>query len=145
MARIDYTAIKKALKEVVEGAGMSYDHETSIEKTLLFDAFDNVVNIELDSRNVVVESISQGKKLRYQLLVIILVYARHFDQEKASEIRDTLISELEPVLMQNRDLNNTVDTTWLDGGQNIVAYIEDEQAFVSAGEIRLIVESTITT
>ena len=74
-----------------------------------------------------------------------MCWAKHFDIEQAKIIRDDLISYLEVHLMRNRTLNDKVDTSWLLGGQNVLAYIEDQESFVAGGEIRMNIEVEIIT
>ena len=143
MAKIDYNGIKDELKSVILAANLSVDHEVSIEGDILFDNFDTLIDIEIDSRELQTAYISQGTKIRLNLLVTITVWAKHFEQSVSKKIRDDLMGELEVVLLQNRTLNDKVDTLWLLGGQNVAAYIEDEQAFVSAGEVKINIESEI--
>lgn len=145
MARIDYNGIKEELKKIILDMNLSTSHEVSIEGDILFDGFDNLIDIEIDSRSIGNGSISYGTRERYQILMIITIWSQHFEKSSAIKIRDDLLSELEFELMKNRSLNGKVDTSWLLGGQNMVAFIEDVNAFVAAGEIRLNIESEIIT
>jgi len=143
MVRIDYSGIKLELRSIIVTAGLSVNFETSIEGDILFDGFDNLVDIELASRDPSTSSVAMGTRTRYNILMVITVWSKNFEKSAAIIIRDGMISELEEILMQNRTLNGKVDTSWLLGGQNVSAFIEDNEAFVAAGEIRLNVESEI--
>lgn len=145
MAKIDYNGIKDELKKVILDANLSIAHEVSIEGDILFDNFDTLIDIEIDSREIQSAPIAQGTKVRLNLLVIITIWAKHFEQEESKRIRDSLLGEVELVIMRNRTLNGKVDSAWLLGGQNVAAYIENENAFVSAGEIKVNLESEIIT
>ena len=145
MARIDYNAIKDELSIILKDTDIQINFNVSIEGDILFDGYDNLVDIEIDSRAISSTSISNGTKARYSLLTVLTVWAKHFDIESAKRIRDDLISEIELVLMQNRTLNGKVDTSWLLGGQNVLAFVEDQQSFVAGGEIRMNIESEIIT
>lgn len=143
MARIDYNGIKEEIKQVILDTNLSTPHEVSFEGEIMFDGYDNLIDIEIDSRQLESAPISQGTKVRFALLVVLTIWSKHFEKASSVKIRDDLMSELEVGLMGNRTLNGKVDSSWLLGGQNVVAYIEDESAFVSAGEIRMNIESEI--
>ena len=144
MAKIDYNGIKSAVKSIIEAGSFTYSPVVGIESNLLIDAFDTYVNIELDSRSESQQGINSGLRTRYNVVLVLNVWVKNWDKSQSALIRDTLIGELELLLIQHRNLNNTVTTSWLTGGQCISAYIEDLSAFVSAGEIRLNLDCTLS-
>jgi hypothetical protein len=63
----------------------------------------------------------------------------------AARARDDLIGRVEIALMENRTLNDKARGLWLEGGLFDNAKDEDRGSFISAGEVRVILEVTSST
>lgn len=146
MARIDYFAIEQEIATILEAdtelAGVRIDIETEVSTyegpTVIIFLDDRVAPDDL-------QSLSAGQKTRMYVTFTLICAAPNYETLRAAaQARDDLIGRVEVALMNNRTLNNRVRTSWLDGG--LFDNAKDEQGgFVSAGEVRLIVDVTSST
>ncbi len=64
---------------------------------------------------------------------------------RACELRNTLVANLELVLMENRTFNDAVSTSWLEGGDMISARDANSQVFVAGAETVLVAQVSAVT
>lgn len=146
MARIDYNDIKNELKDIIEAYSFTSAPTVSIEGDIIIDGFGPNINIELDSRSPAEsQSISAGRRTRYFVSIVLTVSVKNLDKQQAIQVRDDLLSELEYMLLNNRTLNNKVSTSWLQGGNNISAFIEEFSSYIAAGDVKLNLDCSIIT
>lgn len=145
MAAIDYNGIKTELKSILDSQTFTYQPEIGIEGDMLTESYVPYINIEIESRNdSPSQSISANTRQRYQMTLLLTVAVKNFDKSQAALVRDSIISELELFIMQNRTINGKVITLWLSGGDNIAAFVENFNSYVSAAGLRITAECLIS-
>jgi len=126
MAAVAYAAIRDAIESIlnskIEQGGVLEGARIYIEEEPQFGLMDQGVAIALfmDTRNAPdgEQSISKGTRTRMYLRVTFWIVAFSMDSfRKACDMRDAMMGALELVLMDNRTLNGTVSTSWLNGGE----------------------------
>src|SRR3990167_3473965 len=145
MARVDYSAIEDAIETVLKAdanlAGVKY----LVEEELVMGTGD-IIGIYLEDRNAPegMQSVSAGKRTRF--LIRFSVWCWHFGIAKnkrlVMEKRDDLLGKAEIALMGNRNLNDTVNTSWLEGGEFESGKDEAGRQFMSGGQIILTADAT---
>ena len=145
MARINYFNIETQIKAVLDadanltGTTILVEEEIAVQRG-------NVVGIYLDDRSAPadLQSISAGTRTR--LLVQFSIWCWHFgigrDRRPAMQARDDLVGKVEIALMGNRNLNSTVNTSWLEGGEFISGPDPTGDQFMSGAQVRLTVDVT---
>ena len=142
MAGIKYNDIKQTIKTYIEGYSFTYTPQVEVEGDFLFDSLENVINIELNTRNGK-SYIANSKKLLMSINVTLTIYIRNYDRQTGTTIRDKMLEELELAILQNPTLNNdpNIEIMMINGGQCAVAYLEDSEAFLSAATIELVIDA----
>lgn len=145
MARVDYSTIEDAIETVLKAdanlAGVTY----LVEEELVMGTGD-IVGIYLEDRNApeAMQSVSAGKRTRF--LIRFSVWCWHFgiakNKRTVMKKRDDLLGKVEIALMGNRNLNNTVNTSWLEGGEFESGKDEAGRQFMSGGQIILTADAT---
>ena len=126
MSAVDYTGIRDAIESILstktEAGGVLEGSRIYIEEEPQFGLMDQAVAIALfmDTRSAPdgEQSISSGTRTRMYLRVTFWIVAFSIESfRKACNMRDDKMGALELVLMENRTLNDTVSTSWLNGGE----------------------------
>mgnify|MGYP001566743466 FL=1 len=145
MARINYYNIEAQIKAVLDadanltGTTILVEEEIAVQRG-------NIVGIYLDDRSAPsdLQSISAGTRTR--LYVQFSIWCWHFgigrDRRPAMQARDDLVGKVEIALMGNRNLNDTVNTSWLEGGEFISGPDPTGDQFMSGAQVRLTVDVT---
>ena len=109
----------------------------------------NVVGIYLDDRIAPEgdQSLSSGTRTRFQ--VRFSIWCWHFgigpDRRPVMEQRDDLLGNVEIALMNNRSLNSTVETSWIEGGEFMSGPDPDSNQFMAGAQIILVADVTAST
>lgn len=145
MARVNYFEIENQIRAVLAAASDLTGVTILVEEEIAVQR-GNVVGIYLDDRSAPSElqSISAGTRTR--LYVQFSIWCWHFgigrDRRPAMQARDDLVGKVEIALMGNRNLNNTVNTSWLEGGEFISGPDPTGDQFMSGAQVRLTVDVT---
>ena len=151
MAAVDYAGIRDQLKTILEGDTRTSNARIFVEEEPQFGLSDaqNIIAVFMDSRSAppTDQSLAAGKRTRYFLRMSLWVVVFSLDSYKAAcDLRDTLLGNLELVLMANRTIGDKVASSWLEGGDMVSAREPSNQAFVAAAETVLVAEvSAINT
>ena len=126
MAAINYAGIRDAIESILNSktgpGGVLEGSRIYIEEEPQFGLMDQATAIALfmDTRTAPdgQQSISMGTRTRIYLRVTFWVVAFSMENfRKACDMRDAVMGRLELLLMDNRTLNDTVGTSWLNGGE----------------------------
>ena len=148
MARIDYFNIEEAIKSILDADADLADVEVLIEEELTIQR-GNVVGIYLDDRDAPDEeqSLSAGTRTRFN--VRFSIWCWHFgvgrDRRVPMQQRDDLVGKVEIALMKERTLNDTVNMSWLEGGEFLSGPDPTGDQFMSGASVILIVNVVGTT
>lgn len=146
MSAIDYYDIKETIKEILD-ADADFTAQVSIEEDVVMNPLEPQLLIQLTNRRYsdADQSLSAGRKSRYDLEFFLTLHVTSFEKAQAIRIRDDLMGFLELALLRNHTLNGKVITSWIGGGEFILAEVEDQQsAFVAAGELKFIVAAEMS-
>ena len=145
MSRVNYFEIENQIRAVLAAATDLAGVTILVEEEIAVQR-GNVVGIYLDDRSAPSElqSISAGTRTR--LLVQFSIWCWHFgigrDRRPTMQARDDLVGKVEIALMGNRNLNSTVNTSWLEGGEFISGPDPTGDQFMSGAQVRLTVDVT---
>ena len=148
MARVDYFGIEEAIKSILDADADLAGVEVLIEEELTIQR-GNVVGIYLDDRDAPNEdqSLSAGTRTRFN--VRFSIWCWHFgvgrDRRVPMEQRDDLIGKVEIALMKERTLNDTVNSSWLEGGEFLSGPDPTGNQFMSGASVMLIADVTAAT
>lgn len=151
MGAIAYSAIRDRLKVILEGDSRLEGVRVYVEEEPNFGLQDRPAIALFADRRIPPpgQPLASGQRTRYHLRHSLWVVAFSLENfAKACEIRDSLIGNLELVLMQNRTINtagNTslVSSSWLEGGEFLNARTDSgAQCFVAMGETVFVSEVT---
>lgn len=144
MAAVDYTGILAQIKTILEADALTNNAHVVIEEEPQFGSMDHqrVVALFAERRSPHEgQSLSAGKRTRY--LFHVSVWSTFFAAESyavACAGRDTLIGNVELVLMKDRTIGGKATTCWMDGGELLSARSPSGDVFVSAGQTLLVVD-----
>lgn len=138
MAAIDYVGIRNQLKTILEsdsrleGVRVYVEEEPQIGLSDVQKAIAVFTDTRLPHSD---QSISRGTRTRYNLRMSLwTVYFSMESYQDACNGRDTLMGQLELVLMENRTVAGKVTTSWLEGGEMFSARAAQSSTFVAAAE-----------
>jgi len=146
MARVNYHDILTQIQSVLD-ADADVDALTFINLEPNLDPMTgNKIYIYEESRTAPenLQRISAGRRTSIIYTVSIWCLAFSLDSvDHASQLRDDLVGFVEIALMNNRDLNNTVHTLWLNGGAFDGAPLDN--GFTSAAEtmVEIRIDATV--
>jgi len=147
MALIDYYNIQAQLKSILEadatltGTVVYVEEETN-------NTDSPFIGIYLDRREAIDEDqqLASGQKVRYRIHFTIVCRAySFFDLQGAMEGRDDLLGKVEIALMKNRKISDTVNYSWLDGGEMTSGKSPEGSGYASEGIILLVTEVSAST
>ena len=148
MSRVDYFTIEEAIKSILDADAIVSAKAILIEEELVFER-GNIIGIYLDDRQAPdeLQSISAGTRTRF--LVSFSLWCWHFgvgrDRRVPMEQRDDLLGNVEIALMKVRNLNDTVNTSWLLGGEFLSGPDPTGKQFMSGAQIILVADVTAST
>lgn len=145
MARVDYYALEQAIADHLRKESELEGVRVEIEKQIDFGVDSDAVFIYLDRRDAPAEEqrLSAGTRTDFLLTFSLWCLAFHLDSvAAASELRDDLLGRVEVALMRDRTFGGLAGTAWLEGGE--FDTLEDN-GFLSAAEVRLVVRAHATT
>ena len=145
MAAINYWNIEQQIASIIKTA--------VARATVLVDeeidfAEGDVVGIYLDDRSAPadLQSLSAGTRLRQ--MVSFKIWCWHFgfgkDRSVAMQARDTLIGDVETALMAKVTLNDTVNYSYITGGEFISGPEPTDRGFAAGGTVDLVAEALAT-
>jgi len=140
MPRADYWGIEQELAEILRAnvQGLTVEVEAEMQFGAELSPW-AVVYLERRDAPDGLQGISAGMRTCFRLRFSIWVWCCSLEKEAAIKQRDETLAEVERVLMRNRTLNNTVDSSWLDGGELQTGKTQ-ESDFLSGGEVVLIAD-----
>jgi len=148
MARVDYFSIETAIKTILDadadlaGVAILIEEELTVQRG-------NVVGIYLDDRDASDpdQSLSAGTRTRFN--VRFSIWCWHFgvgrDRRVPMEQRDDLVGKVEIALMKERTLNDTVNMSWLEGGEFLSGPDPTGNQFMSGASIILVADVVAST
>lgn len=139
MAAVDYTNVLTQLESILKADSRTNIARVFVEEEPQFGISDTqyAIAVFLDGRSAPdsEQTLSKGRRTEYQLRIPIWVFAFSIESyRKASELRNTLLDNLELTLSENRTLNAAVTTLWLEGGDMVSARDANSNVFVAAAE-----------
>jgi len=151
MARIDYHDIETGIKAVLEADAALTGVTVEVEREFPFGGADVPpwVGIYLESRAAPedMQSLSAGTRTRYLLRFSLWCMRFSIESvEKAMELRDDLLGDVEIVLMKDRTLGGKVSVSWLEGGDMASAQLPSDMGagFLAGAEIVMVADVTGT-
>lgn len=143
MAKVDYYAIAEQIKRVLDNSvpGLT----TLIEEPRPAGPDQNpsaCVQIRRRSAPESLQSLTAGTQLMMEVDASIIIEAFAMNIRQAIELRDDYIGDVETALMGNRTLYNTVEVTFIDGGELETG--RDSSGYYATGEVRLRVRKIAT-
>lgn len=138
MPHIDYWGLAEEVAEVLR-AGLPATTTIVVEEELMI-ALEMTprVGVFIESRELPSEQpLAGGRITRVNVRLAVWVWCASLEIREAVRARDNLISEVEAVLLRNRDLNNTVEQIMLEGGELPTTRSPSNNGFISGGEIRV--------
>lgn len=152
MARLNYYAIEEEIAEILRSDPDTKDCHIAVEGEMTFQSgMAPYIGIYLDRRDPHSDQpLDAGQSTRYVLRFSLWCFAVSFEEvRQAIEARDDIISKVEKVLMAHRTLGDTVDTSYLLGGDmpsgRFVSENGDQAVFLSGGEIVLLAVASTST
>lgn len=142
MARVDYYALEEAIRTQLKTTATLADTTILIEEEVMMQP-GNVVVIYLDRRDAPADEqvISAGRRTRFNIKFTIACYHSGLDKSVVMEQRDDLLGKVELALMADNTFSNSVDASWIEGGDFENARNQGGTAgFVSVGTIELIAQ-----
>lgn len=135
MAKVDYFAIAEELAEIIR-ADMP-DVMVVVEEELIVGPDNSpIVAVYVDRREIPAnQPMAAGLKMRVVPYFAVWVWTYGLNVKEAIKQRDSVIGDVELLLMQNRTINDMVDTSWIDGGRMPTAMLPESSGFTSGGEI----------
>lgn len=143
MAKVDYYAIAEQIKAILDASvpGLT----TLVEEPRPAGPDQNpsaCVQIRRRSAPENLQALTAGTQLLMEIDVSIIIEAFALSIRQAIELRDDYIGDVENALMANRTLSNTVEVTFIDGGELETG--RDSQGYYATGEVRLRVRKIAT-
>lgn len=146
MAVINYKGIRDAVQSILQADSRTSGARIYVEEEPQFGVMDKpAIALFMDRRTMTHDqSLSTGKRTRYEIkMMLITVYFSLNSFHDACDGRDNLLAQLEATLMDNRTLNDTVKTMWLEGGELFSARDSQNNAFVAVGETGIVAEASV--
>ena len=148
MARVDYFNIEEQIKTILDDDADLSDVDILIEEEISVQR-GNVIGIYLDERDAPddEQSLSAGTRTRFN--VRFSIWCWHFgigrDRRVPMQQRDDLVGKVEIALMKKRTLNDTVNMSWLEGGEFLSGPDPTGNQFMSGASVILVANVTGTT
>ena len=147
MAAIQYASIREQIKSILEGDTRTSGAQIYIEEEPQFGLSDvqQTILIYFDRRVAPPgeQTLSAGKRLRYNLHVVLVVAYFSMESFKAAcDGRDELLSNLELVLMANPTIGGTVNVSWLEGGEMYSVRNPQSNNWVAVAETTMVADVT---
>jgi len=145
-ARIDYWGIEQKIAQVLKAAPELVGVDITVEKELSFQR-GPIVIIYLDQREVPIDQQTLSANTRARQVLTFSIWCWHFALEVADGMRkrDDLLGKLELVLMNDDTFGDTVEASWLAGGQFMRLENAEGDGLMAGAECRLVVVAVGTT
>ena len=145
MAAVDYSGIEDTIKGVLEADARTTGAAIYVEEEPQFGLSDmqQAVLVYLDRRSApnTQQNLAAGKRTRYLLQLTVAVLYFSLESFKAAcDGRNTLLGNVELVLMANRTLNGKVETLWLEGGELYSVRNPQNSVFTAVAETTVTVD-----
>lgn len=146
MAAVDYAGIRSQLKSILEGDATMAGVRIFVEEEPQFGLMDSekVIVVFTDSRTAAPadQPLAAGKRTRWHLRTTLWTLCFSADSYRAAcDGRDTVLANLELVLMNNRTIGGKVAASWLEGGAFVSARAAGgSMVYVAAAETVLMSE-----
>ncbi len=145
MAAVDYVGIRTEIETALNADARTSSARVYVEEEPQFGLSDHqsVIAVFMDNRSAPAteQSVSAGKRTRFNLRVSFWVVAFSLDSyRKACDERDTLMGQLELVLMDNRTLGGKVAASWLEGGEMFSARDPRNAVFTAIAEVVMVLD-----
>ena len=142
-APVDYSGIRNSLQSILTGDALTSAARVYIEEDPQFGLADvqQAIIICLDGRTApaAVQRIASGMRTQYHLqCVLVTVYFSMASFKDACDGRDTLLGNMELVLMKDRTIGGKAASSWLEGGP--MCSVRNPQANIWAA----VAETTLT-
>lgn len=120
-AAVDYSGIRNKLQSIFEGDDLTSGAKIFIEEDPQFGLSDvqQAIVICLDGRTApsAAQRLAGGLRTQYHLqCVLVTVYFSMESFKDACDGRDTLLGNMELVLMKDRTIGGKATSSWLEGG-----------------------------
>lgn len=151
MAAAGYAAIRDAVEAILKGDARTNAARIYVEEEPQFGLADagKVIAVFTDRRRAPADEQHLGAGKRTEFLLDLLFVVANMDMASfraAADGRDTLLGNLELVLMANRTLSSTVSTLWLEGGEFYSAKDAQSGSLIAVAEVSVVVKvSAINT
>lgn len=151
MAAIAYGNIRDQIKGILEGDARTSAARVYVEEEPQFGIQDvqQAILVYTDRRSAPreLQRAAVSKRTTYLLnIVLAVVYFSLESYKAACDGRDTLLGNVELVLMANSTINDTVNTSWLEGGELYSVRDAQSSTYVAVAETLLVAEvSAINT
>ncbi len=118
---VDYSGIRNTIKSILEGDALTSAARVYIEEDPQFGLADvqQAIVICLDGRTAAptAQRLASGLRTQYHLqCVLVTAYFSMESFNDACEGRDTLLGNMELVLMKDRTIGGKATSSWLGGG-----------------------------
>ena len=118
---VDYSGIRNQLKSILTGDALTSAARVYIEEDPAFGLSDaqQIIVICLDGRTAPpgAQRLASGLRTQYHLqCVLVTVYFSMESFEQACVGRDSLLGNMELVLMKDRTIGGKATSSWLEGG-----------------------------
>lgn len=122
---IDYWSIKVAIKSALDAqlAATLPKPVVVVEQQFPIPPNESWIGIYQDSRTAPdsFQNLANGTKTRIMVRHTIWVWRYAMDQDKAIQLRNSLLGDVELALMLDRTFGGIVETSWLEGGRLVTA------------------------
>lgn len=140
MAAVNYHAIVEGVKTLIDADPTNSDLVVHVEEELSV-VEGPVVMVYLDRRDAPDEAqtLSGGQRTRYEVSVSVWCFGVSYDSmREAAQNRDKLLADVEVILMKDRTLDGSVESSWFTGGEFLSAESPGTTGFVSGAEISVV-------
>lgn len=122
---IDYWTIKQAIKTILDTQLSSLTPRplVAVEQTFPSVPRESWIGVYQDGREAPedIQVMSAGTKVRLRVRHVLWVWRYAMEQDKAIQLRNSLLGQVEIALMLDRTLGGLVETAWLEGGRLVTA------------------------
>ncbi len=145
MAAVDYSGIRDQIKSLLESDARTSGATVFIEEDPQFGLSDvqQAIVICLDGRTAppAAQRLAAGLRTQYHLqCVLVTVYFSMESFKAACDGRDTLLGQMELVLMANRTIGGLANSSWLEGGPLFSVRNPQTSVWAAVAETNLVID-----
>ena len=142
---VDYGGIRDQIKSILEGDARTSGAAIFIEEDPQFGLSDvqQAIVICLDGRTAppAEQRLAAGMRTQYHLqCVLVTVYFSMESFKAACDGRDTLLGQMELVLMANRTIGGKATSSWLEGGPMFSVRNPQSNVWAAVAETTLVID-----